>query len=138
MFTKIKLEIKSVQNQCELHSVLSTKKNHIRGCIQGIRELLVQQMTRPRSPQCHTRPGFISLMNNEGHGGINDVVLPQFLGSIESEYCSSIRYEIFGNRKRSGPSRPGSASAIILIFLKRRMPFLLHLVLMSNDVYEEG
>ena len=83
-------------------------------------------MIRPRvkSPVSHDQALYLDELI-EGHGGINDVVLPQFLGSIEELGTAALSgvLDLLEIGNGAGLLDQVLASAIILIFLKRKKLF---------------
>ena len=114
LFTKIKDEIKSLRNQCASHKRMLAKNHvHIQGCIASIEGLLhavdtsvAREVSGVNAEQTLYLEELV-----EGHGGVNEVVLPQFLGSIEERVLQLLQvHEIMEEKARQGrvQSRPGS------------------------------
>ena len=81
LFTKIKDEIKSLRKQALSHKrSLATAHMHIKGCIGGI-ECVLKAVDTPVAREVSGVNAEQTLYLEElieGHGGVNEVVLPQF------------------------------------------------------------
>ena len=108
LFTKIKTEIESVNAQGEAYKSLHLKtRQHIKGCILSIGGLL-SAIDSPKAREVSGVNAEQALYVEElieGHGGVNELVIPQFLGSIEERILQLLQiYDVVMKRQDGAPA----------------------------------